>query len=151
LTPARDEHHGDPNSLSQALSLGQALNIQEETMNIVEFLEARLAEDELTATAAIDGTADWHVLYTYRDVKDGEGHYVVLADSRYPTVGQAAHIGRHSPARVLRQCEAVRSVIADLLRLDALGDVPGRSATEASLRQLALAYSDHADFNQAWA
>lgn len=53
-------------------------------MTLVEFLEARLAEDELTAKAAVDGAADWHAPYTYRDVKDGEGHYVVLADSRYP-------------------------------------------------------------------
>jgi hypothetical protein len=120
-------------------------------MTLVEFLEARLAEDELTATAALEGAADWHALYTYRDVKDGDGHYVVLADTRYPTVGQAAHIARHSPARVLRQCEAARAVIAEFLHLDALGDIAGRSATEASLRQLAYAYSDHVDFDQAWA
>jgi hypothetical protein len=120
-------------------------------MTIVEFLEARLAEDELTADAAVEGDADWYVLYTYRDIRDADGQYVVLADSRFPTVGQAAHIARHSPARVLRQCEAARAIIADFLRLDALGDLPGRSATEASLRQLASAYSDHIDFDPAWA
>lgn len=120
-------------------------------MTLLEFLEARLAEDELMATAAIDVVADWHVLYSYRDVKDGEGHYVVLADSRYPTVGQAAHIARHSPARILRQCEAVRAIIAEFLRLEALGDLPGRNATEAALRQIASGHSDHADFNQDWA
>lgn len=120
-------------------------------MTIVEFLEARLAEDELTAQTAVDGTADWHALYTYRDIKDGEGHYIVLADSRYPTAEQAAHIARHNPARVLRQCEAVRMIIAEFLRFDALGDLPGRTATETSLRQLAFAYADHADFDHAWA
>jgi hypothetical protein len=120
-------------------------------MNIVEFLEARLAEDELTANAAIDGSSDWQVLYSYRDVKDGDGRYVVLADSRYPTVGQAAHIARHSPARILRQCEAVRAVIAEFLRLDVLGDLPGRAATEMVLRELASAHADHVDFDQAWA
>ncbi len=120
-------------------------------MSIVEFLEARLAEDELTARAAIDGDGDWRAFYSYRDVKDSEGHYVVLADDRYPTVGQAAHIARHSPDRVLRQCEGVRAIIADLLRFDALGDLQGRSATETSLRQLASAYRDHVDFDEAWA
>jgi hypothetical protein len=119
-------------------------------MTIVEFLEARLAEDELMAVAAIDSAADWHVLYDYRDIKDGDGHYVVLADSRYPTVGQAAHITRHSPARILRQCEAGRAVIAEFLRLDALGDLPGRSATENALRQLASVHCDHTDFDPAW-
>jgi hypothetical protein len=119
-------------------------------MSIVEFLEARLAEDELTASAAIDGTADWYVLYSYRDIKDGDGRYVVLADSQYPTVGQAAHIARHSPARVLRQCEAARTVIAEFLRVDVLGDLPGRSAMEIVLRQLACVHCEHADFDPAW-
>lgn len=119
-------------------------------MNVVEFLEARLAEDELMATAATDGAADWHVLYSYRDVRDGEGRYVVLADSRCPTAGQAAHIARHSPARIQRQCEAARAVIAEFLRLDALRDLPGRSAAEAALKELASVHSDHPDFDQTW-
>jgi hypothetical protein len=59
-------------------------------------------------------------------------------------------MARRSPARVLRQREAACAVIADFLRLDALGDLPDRSATEASLRQLAFAYSDHADFDRPW-
>jgi len=120
-------------------------------MTIVEFLEARLAEDELTAQAAIDGAADWRAFYAYRDVKDVDGHYVIVADSKYPTVGQAAHIARHDPARVLRQCDAARAVIAEFLRLDALGDLPGRRATEDALRQLASVHSDHDDFDKAWA
>jgi Family of unknown function (DUF6221) len=119
-------------------------------MNLVEFLEARLAEDELTANAAIDGAADWHVFYAYRDIKDGEGHYVVLADSQNPTIGQAAHIARHSPARILRQCEATRAVIAEFLSLEARGDLPGRSATEIALRQLVSVHCDHVDFDQTW-
>jgi Family of unknown function (DUF6221) len=119
-------------------------------MTIVEFLEARLAEDELTAHAAIDGAADWHVLYDYRDIKDGDGHYVVLADSQYPTVAQAAHIARHSPARILRQCEFAHALIAEFLRFDVLGDVPGRSAAENALRQLVSVHRDHPDFDQTW-
>jgi Family of unknown function (DUF6221) len=119
-------------------------------MTLVEFLEARLAEDELMALAAVEGAADWHALYSYRDIKDGDGRYVVLADSRYPTVGQAAHITRHCPARVLRECEASRVVIADFLRLDALGEVSGRSATENALRALASVHCDHPDFDPGW-
>jgi len=106
--------------------------------------------DELMATAAVEGAADWHVFYAYRDIKDGDGHYVVLADAAYPTAGQAAHIARHSPARILRQCEAARSVIAEFLRLDAVGDLSGRRVAESALAQLAWAHSDHPDFDQAW-
>jgi len=119
-------------------------------MTLVEFLEARLAEDELIASAAIEGTADWHALYSYRDVKDSDGRYVILADSRYPTAEQAAHIARYSPARVLRECEAARAIIAEFLRLDALGDLSGRSATENTLRQLAQVHADHPDFAPGW-
>jgi len=119
-------------------------------MTLVDFLDARLAEDELTANTAIEGPPDWHAIYSYRDVKDGEGHYVILADRHSPTVGQAAHIARHSPARVLRHCEAVRALMAEFLRLEALGDLPGRSATEEALKRLASVYSDHADFDQNW-
>jgi hypothetical protein len=121
-----------------------------EAMTLVEFLEARLAEDELLASAAVDGTADWHVLYSYRDIRDGDGRYVVLADSRYPTAGQAAHIARHSPARILRQCEAARALIAEFLRFEALEDLSGLSASEAALKQLAAVHVDHPDFDLAW-
>jgi len=119
-------------------------------MTIVEFLEARVTEDELTANAAIEDAADWHALHSYRDIKDDDGHYVVLADSKHPTIGQAAHIARHSPARVLRQCEAARAVIAEFLHLDALGDLPGRTATENALKQLASVHCDHPDFDPTW-
>jgi hypothetical protein len=120
------------------------------TMTLVEFLEARLAEDELIASAAIEGAADWRAFYTYRDVKDSDGRYVILADSRYPTVEQAAHIARYSPARILRQCEAVRAIIAEFLRFDALGDLSGRSATENALVHLAKVHADHPDFDREW-
>ena len=119
-------------------------------MTIVEFLEARLTEDELTAHAAIEGSADWRAHYDYRDVKDADGHFVVLADSRYPTAEQAAHIARHSPGRVLRECEAIRSLIAEYLRRDALGDLPGRAVLEDALRVLGSAYSSHPDHDPAW-
>ena len=118
--------------------------------NLVEFLEARLAEDELMTNAATDGTADWHVFYAYRDIKDGDGHYVVLADGQYPTAEQAAHIARHNPARILRQCEAARVVIAEFLGLEAIGDLPGSSVAESALKQLASVHCDHADFDQTW-
>ena len=119
-------------------------------MTVVEFLEARLTEDELTASAAIEGSAQWQALYGYRDIKDDDGHYIVLADSRYPTIGQAAHIARHNPARALRQCAAARGLIAEFLRHDALGDLPRRDATEQALKQLAAIHCDHPDFDPSW-
>ena len=119
-------------------------------MTIVEFLEARIAEDELAAQAAIEGTAGWQAHYDYRDVKDLEGHFVVQADSLYPTIEQAAHMARQSPARVLRECEAKRAIIADYLRRDALGELAGRNAVADVLRVLVTVYSDHPDYAGRW-
>jgi hypothetical protein len=119
-------------------------------MTIVEFLEARLTEDELTAQAAIDASPLWRAFYDYRDVKDADGHFVIQADSHHPTTGQAAHIARHSPARVLAECEAKRAIIADFLRRDALGDLPGRSAVEDTIKSLGSVYSCHPDYDTAW-
>ena len=75
---------------------------------------------------------------------------MVQADSRHPTTAQAAHIARHSPARALRECEAKRAIIADFLRRDALGDLPGRSAVEDTLKALSAVYSHHPDYDPAW-
>jgi uncharacterized protein DUF6221 len=119
-------------------------------MTLVEFLEARLAEDELSASAAIDTSPDWHVLYSYRDIKDAEGGFIVQADSHRPTTGQAAHIARHDPARALRECEAKRLLIADFLRRDALGDLAGRSAVEDMLKIISSVYAHHPDYDQTW-
>jgi len=119
-------------------------------MTVVEFLEARVAEDELTAQAAVDGSPSWRVFYDYRDVKDADGHYVVQADGSYPSAEQAAHIARHDPARVLRGCTAIRAVIAELLRREATDD-DSDPYLEDLVRELAAVYADHPDYDVAWA
>jgi hypothetical protein len=58
-------------------------------MTLVEFLQARLTEDELIALAAVDSSPQWRASYDYRDVKDEHGHYVIQADARHPSVEQA--------------------------------------------------------------
>lgn len=119
-------------------------------MTMVEFLQARLAEDDLIALTATDGSPQWMTLYDYRDVKDDEGHYVVQADTRHPSLEQAAHIARHCPARVLREVEAKRAVIAEFLRCEAVGDLLGRGIIEDILRSLCSVYAEHPEYNDAW-
>jgi hypothetical protein len=119
-------------------------------VTLVEFLQARLTEDELMAVAAIDGSPSWQTHYDFRDVKDDQGHYVVQAETVHPSLEQAGHIARHSPARVLREVEAKRLVIADYLRYDADGDLLRRAVTEDILRALCSVYSEHPDYNHAW-
>ena len=119
-------------------------------LTLLEFLQARLTEDELSAVAAIDGSPVWRSSLTFRDVKDDDGRYVIAADRLHPSAEQAAHIARHGPARVLADVEAWRLVIADYLRLDAAGDVLERGVIEDVLRHLATVYADHPDYNPSW-
>jgi uncharacterized protein (DUF1684 family) len=119
-------------------------------MTVVEFLEARVAEDELTAQAAVDSSPSWRVFYDYRDVKDADGYYVVQADGSYPSAEQAAHIARHDPARVLRECTAIRAVIAEVLRRAATDD-DSDPYLEDLVRELAAVYADHPDYDASWA
>ena len=123
----------------------------EHTMTLVEFLQARLAEEELTALAAVDSSPRWRASYSYRDVKDDDGHYVVQADSRHPSIEQAAHIARHDPATVLADVEAKRGAIAEYLRLDASGDLLARGIVEDILRALCAVYAEHPDYSPSWA
>lgn len=99
-------------------------------MGIVEFLEARIAEDEAVAKAALHhprtynkatqdfdqtGTdnGSWHTSsfcdpYDQRMV---EGVGITIYDEGGHTAEQAEHIARHDPARILREVAAKRAVM----------------------------------------
>lgn len=79
----------------------------------IEFLKARVAEDEAVAKAVIpvgrpleDGAARWSVVG--QTVGDASGYIVAYSvEGEYPR----RHIARHDPARVLAECEAKRQII----------------------------------------
>ncbi|MFI6368910.1 DUF6221 family protein [Nocardia sp. NPDC050630] len=116
------------------------------TATIVEFIEARLAEDEAMATAA--GT------------EDHPG-----GPTSWDAIGPAllGHLGRHDPARVLRQCAALRAIIADHApdhsdylctrcvgkRSDAPGD-PGGGFPCGTVLAIAAIWAEHLDYREEW-
>lgn len=131
---------------------------------ILEFLQARLDEDEQTATAAISATFGGDSTWTSKD--DGTGrqtHGYVMADHTAicghddddVLLPIADHIARYDPARVLREVEAKRRVLADYeLYKDAKypdSDGGHAMALEVVLDLLAAVYSDHADYREEWA
>lgn len=162
-------------------------------MTIEEFIEARIAEDELIAQSAIDPERPG----THWRWEDGErdplqpGVEVEGLDTQaislrtveeYPTLvhplpafilrqvearqqGGLWHIARHDPARVLRQCTALRALVGDLADnasgLDDQVDGEFRCAdrdyaTEPLIgdvmrRTIAAIWSDHPDYRQEWA
>lgn len=126
--------------------------------DIVEFLKARLDEDEALAIGLAAECSGWQVRDTERakrrSVMDdipihqrgrGSGPIATAADMR-----TADHIARHDPVRVLREVEAKRKILAEFYDEwpadcdEILG--AQRDAVRSVLRHLASAYSDHPDY-----
>jgi hypothetical protein len=97
-------------------------------MDLVDFINARLDEDEQTARAVVSShereprlvpcvaAADWSHRYDSDDyggtgVADGAGHVIVPMSYESGAL-QRIHIARHDPARVLAEVEAKRRIIA---------------------------------------
>jgi len=142
-------------------------------VGIVEFLTACLAEDERIARAATSGpwrAHDTHLgQYGYAaTVLSGEGNDTDLRawlpsmsnepwDEKRNVWADAAHIAEHDPARVLREIEMKRSLVAAYADALTVGpDIEGgykRPIREALARQapnflivLALPFADRPGF-----
>ena len=136
-------------------------------MTLTEFLLARIGEDEADARKAVDDDESWRhegegVLTQY---SVSGGHEI---SSGWLSMGHrfeaGDHIARHNPARVLAECEAKRSIVAEHTRPGwtvtcprCLGDQPElasgtawRAAPCPTLRALALPYADHPDYREEW-
>jgi hypothetical protein len=129
-------------------------------VTIVEFLEARLEEDEDTAQDA----AGWDQSGTVRDpgvwcregvnsVIDSSRRLVVFGDGSAPGDSQAAHIVRHDPARVLCEVAAKRALLVshDIGHdpCDA-HDARYESVPCDVILNLAAIYSGHPDYREEW-
>lgn len=136
------------------------------TMTIVEFLEARLAEDEAIARACADADHEGPELRV-RIVR-GEGMYVfgpheVAPSGRfgYEEDARTRHFERHDPARALREIAAKRALIdkfkdADLgapytesPKVDHWDD--WQVACYEVLSNIARIYCRHPDYRPEWA
>lgn len=105
-------------------------------MTIVEFLEARIAEDEADARAADDGR-----LLTW-----SKNDHMVIVDSGF--------MQTFTPSRVLREVAAKRAIISDHgIDQDPCDahDAMYESVPCDVMLHLAAIYSDHPDFRQEWA
>jgi hypothetical protein len=155
--------------------------------DIVEFIRARLDEDEQVAreaSLANPGSAARHWAAVEVDEQSGQTGLwgkvwgvipervrgVVLARTIDVVPKVSTHIARHDPARVLRDVEAKRALLAEhspRMVLVMNGDGSGGHAPHCgrcspsdpnhrqrhpctSLRLLALPYSDHPDYRQEW-
>ncbi len=147
-------------------------------MTFVEFLNARLDEDEAAAKAATPGgwqarlseygpNGEWEIVTDAHEPSE-PGRYVVYTGYEGGGVTSeqnAVHIARHDPARVLREVAAKRSLLtqhrpASAEALHPWCRVSIRTDPEIgtyqepfpcpTLRVLAVSYADHPDYQEAW-
>jgi hypothetical protein len=137
-------------------------------VDLLAFLKARLDEDEQAARAAAEETGNPVWEYSGSDViAEQTGYpggitYVAVApwDGDVPApVGN--HIARHDPARVLREVEAKRRILTRYEFVSSHGPAVdhtramdmttgAQSALRDALRMLALPYTGHEDYREAW-
>ncbi|QDM57134.1 hypothetical protein SEA_WHACK_71 [Rhodococcus phage Whack] len=137
-----------------------------DAMDIVEFLRARLDEDEQVANTAIARLAEndpFTQEWRFGARMGGFGGLINRAGTRTaisPTP-ESSHINRHGPARILREVAAKRLVIEAAIEatsLDMLLDSERRVGIrdenaeplvgDIILEALASAYSDHPDYRK---
>jgi hypothetical protein len=114
-------------------------------VDIVEFLRARLDEDEAAARAARNALP-WKVRSGPGDDGGWEtevGPARMLFSDDEPA---AEHIARWQPERALREVEAKRRVISDHDR----AEFCDQAALGQALYVLAAVWSDHPDYQEDW-
>lgn len=145
---------------------------------IVEFLLARIAEDEAAAAVTPPGSwavatvsDDWHSPATHvveapapppgvpRDDQGESNDPVWVVDTEDEAI--ARHVARHSHTRVLADCLAKRALVGGYAAARAVAteaDDLLKAATHAavaealfvSLSTLATVYDDHPDWREEW-
>lgn len=140
-------------------------------MTLTEFLLARIADDEAAAHNAAEGPWDtWRIdgtqalgVYSVPRLPGNRG-VIAIADRRdYDAYehrdsteamdpGDARHIARWNPARVLAECEAKRRIVAVCEPQLGSGGGHDEEAVLANsvLRALADPYADHPNYQQEW-
>lgn len=137
--------------------------------DLVEFLRARLAEDEQTARRALGG--EWTCLVAPRFAAPGERGEIEVGGQvlAVPTPETGLHIARHDPARTLREVAAKRAIIDEHEITHDTVTAEGNFSSEPgcgtchemdgetyaggycrTLRLLALPYADHPDYDESW-
>ncbi|MVU78215.1 hypothetical protein GPX89_13290 [Nocardia sp. ET3-3] len=125
-------------------------------MTIEEFIEARIAEDERVARKAGEQPGpiwDHALRESYPGIYTHEIDCEEEVFARVDYEPTADHIVSHDPARVLRQCAAMRSALetfetfGEAAELPTIGWIGLRNGV---IRSLAAIWSDHPDYRDDW-
>ena len=124
---------------------------------VAMFVAVRLEEDEAVARLAAREGGTWH----QEEPERYPGSIVsmggqVVYDEGAPDEYQAPFIARHDPARVLREVQAKRAILARHAQARAWSYPPGdgdesvQAELEVAIRHLATIWSDHPDYRDEW-
>ncbi len=117
-------------------------------MSLVEFLRARLDEDEAAARAVEPLGHSVDMGGRRNDDRFAHGRMGFASEDGMPRTlpdgGASAHFARHDPARVLAEVEAKRRIL-EWAPIDL-----GEGHSTHIFRLLALPYADHPDYREEW-
>jgi len=138
--------------------------------DLIAFLKARRAEDQAAAMAATgtawawEATGDkdnsWAVGHVEGEdgrplsgeIEHGQGIVIDgVCESINGNLADAAHIARHDPARVLRDVEADRKLLAEYERSVRAVGVGLSGQLHRVVLAKAAVHSDHPDYRPEWA
>ena len=118
-------------------------------MTIIEFLEARIAEDEAQAEKASVS------MHGQKHVDQWDYSSYILSSERDSTPEQDEFVAEWWPARVLAECAANRAIFEVAVRLEEKRLDENLWSMDyvdiAVLAPLAAIHSDHPDYQQEWA
>ncbi|MFB4276051.1 DUF6221 family protein [Nonomuraea sp. MTCD27] len=124
--------------------------------DLVAFLNARLSEDAALARAVDDRSEPWDGQWTADEsgnaLRTVNGHVLVYGHNHPLKPGLVDHMARHDPARVLREVDAKRLILAEHEPVFEGAECPAcvyRSPC-TTLSLLALPYDDHTDYREEW-
>jgi hypothetical protein len=126
-------------------------------MGLTEFITARLDEDQYLAQGfAFTHQAEWDAEMLGRLWWYGDGNAPKFRSADDPVI---RHVARHDAARALREVAAMRVIVAALMPPDEATAAAWSNEEHAAhelygsliLKPLAAIWSDHADYDPAWA
>lgn len=120
-------------------------------MTLVDFLRARLDEDEAVAKAAVrEEYRHWEGSGPdrYDEGRVYANGEVIVWDEGTPSGECALHIARHDPARVLADVQAKREIISWVTLY--VRNLPPGVRADGIIRRLAVVYADHPDYQPEW-
>lgn len=132
------------------------LIVEAPSVTLVEFLTARLDEDQEAAERAQPGPwiavpaampGEVEIRHRMPDGRPDVAAAVATAHGLYCAASDAAHIARHDPARVLADVAAKRAMLPHLI-------VEGHPLTYCDrcqvLRHMAAVYAEHSGYRPEW-